>query len=232
MPTRYALACLSLLAVTACGAVGQFTPNGELIWFEFDSVGDDLVFRAADSLASSRSAQRSELAARAQAAIDFRCPVDALAAEAIHPGEVFRVTGCGRGGVFKELQRYGVTSRVPGHEGTDEEVQIRRFINISSDSAPTARLVLNGHAASLRLPPQNGSDGEFTDWIALSQVAAHDLACPRESLAIDIVKNARAPSTYLAEGCGSRGLFVKNGAGTLVLSSLVSIGSPANHPAR
>jgi len=45
---------------------------------------------------------------------------------------------------------------------------------------------------------------------------------------LDVVSNFRAPSTFLAEGCGYRGTFLKDSAGELVISSRVALTPPGS----
>ena len=216
------------LVLVGCAGLG-FSPDPPRHLVDVDSVGPTF-----------RPGQRDEDAVRAQATVDLGCATGivvrsnsnaaALRASLGLPGVVFsddgsafRADGCGQVISYVVVTVWGASSRVPGYAGEETRVTLRRFVPISREGADAALAALERDAAALALVHHPVQRGTVDEWVALSNVAARELGCPRESLVVDIVKHSKAPSTYLAEGCGTRGLFVTNSAGTLVLTSRVAL---------
>jgi hypothetical protein len=227
-----------LLVAMLFGAPACYEPPAvsapDLVEVSYDLLGDAIVPR-----------QRAEVAARSQAAIDFGCP-GSLVARVVREGPddhggtvgtLYRIEGCDHGGMYLGVQVEGPTSSAPGNEGQRRYVRLRRFVDVARDDAARSLASLDRHAASIGLepPPVGGWNRsrvtEFdartvAEYVKLGAAASRDLACQRQSLVLEIVEHPRAPSTYLAEGCGFRGLFVKNGVEALVITSRVALAPP------
>jgi len=233
------LPCLLLGGASACapGSPATSHHDGSMVWVHYDSLGDVIVPR-----------QSAELAARVQAAKDFGCALTHVSRVVREGGDgfggtvgiLYRIEGCGRGGTYLSVRVIGSTAS--GGEGERRYVDLRRFVNVSSDDAAGGLASLDRHAASIhleRLDLDRQTDQSrvsqtdaraVAEFVALGRAASRDLACGRESLAIEILEHRSAPSTYLAEGCGFRGLFIENGAGALVITSRVALAPPASSP--
>ncbi len=205
-------------------ASSSSTPWSE--WVQLDSIGESVVLQLP-----------AQEAARQQAAHDFACPVAGIVAVQIQPDSAYRVEGCAHRGTFVAVDVYGMTDRAPDHGGINVMSTLRRFILVSQGEPTAALAQLAAHAAELQLrvngstqPVQVGDDerSAIGPWIDLSRAAARDLPCPQESIALDVVSNARAPSTFLAVGCGLRGTFVRDSSRALVITARVSLAGAAS----
>ncbi len=187
---------------------------------------------SAESIGEVLAANRGDDAAvRAQAAIDLRC-ASATAVTGSNPsamhhssssGAAYHAAGCGQVITYVALSVHGDSSQVPGSAGKRVAVLLRRLVPVSREGADAALAALERAAASIAMPHEPPDRSVLAPWLELAQVASRNLACPRETLDVNIVNFVRAPSTYLAEGCGSRALFVRNGAGALVMTSRVAL---------
>ena len=184
-----------------------------------------------ESVAGSLHAGQPDVdAVKAQAVLDLRCATGVVVrseTEGIHhsstSGAPFHVWGCGQVITYVAVSAQGHSTGLPGYVGEKLWITIRRFVPVSREGADAALAALERDASSIGLPHQSVDRRVLDPWLAFSEAAARQLACPGQSLVIDIVEHIKAPSTYLAEGCGYRGLFVKNGAGALVLTSRVAL---------
>ena len=198
------------LALVGCVGVGSGLPPDPMRHLvDVDSVGPTF-----------RPSQPDEDAVRAQAALDLRCATGIVVRSV---SNAVRAEGCGQVITYLAVSVWGDSYRVPGYAGEKVRVTLRRFVPVSREGADAAFAALERDAAALALEHRPVDRQRIAPWVELSQVAARELACPRDSVIVDIINYSRAPSTYLAEGCGSRGLFVKNSAGALVITSRVAL---------
>jgi hypothetical protein len=206
-------ALLLTLALTGCSGFGS---PGDLARgvVELDSVGYSVFPK-----------QRDDVALGAQAILDLPCPAGVVAKNLSGNtgGSGFRVEGCGQAITYVALEVWGDSSSVPAYPREKVRVKLRRFVPVSRDGADAALSTLERNAASIALQNYLVDRSAITPWVDLYKAASRDLPCPRESLSVDIVGHGRAPSTYLAEGCGARGLFVRNSAGAFVITSRVAL---------
>jgi len=208
------------LALAGCGGLGH-PPDEAGRAVALDSLGD-----------SFHGSQWDADAVRAQAALDLACAAGIVVrgtsrADARQTlstyGEAFQAAGCGQAITYLVVSTAGYSRHVPGHPGEEPWVTLRRFVPVSREGADAAFAALERDAAAIALEHRPVDRSLFDPWMELSRIAARELACPRESLTVDIIRNSRALSTYLAEGCGFRGLFVKDGAGAFVITSRVAL---------
>jgi hypothetical protein len=181
-----------------------------------------------------------EAAARARGAHDWNCPVEQVTAtdHGGHDGSAFIVEGCGHHDAYVAVVRIGTTSLLEGYEGYDVTAILTQLVPVSRGDAPDALADIKAQEARLQLGadpgyayPENPESraihhADLDEWLALQAAATRDLSCTRDGLKLDLVRNFRAPSTYLAEGCGFRATFVKNGDGNLVIASRVALDAP------
>ncbi len=237
MPLRFTRSALPLSAFIALVASPgcDFPPVNDreppAVWETFDSIGDAIV-----------RARPGDESARAQAAIDFTCPLAQLtAAVVVEEPDVkgakqpvlVRIEGCGRGGVYFAILALGTagkTTAAIGRPSALRLLEIRRFVDVSSDDAPAAVATLDRQAATLPFDqPQHVGwlyVGVVRRYVELGKVAATDLSCARETLALEVVTHNRAPNVYLVEGCGFRATYVESATGALVISARVALAPP------
>ena len=223
----------ALLALSACTP----EPNAGLRSESYELVGEQ-TYELEEGLAP---VQR-------QAALDFQCPAQDVSVtmtqkrELIVDGErksieglAFKVSGCKHGGMYVPVRLYGTTSSL----GLMTIIELRAFVPVWNEAVSSAALRhLDAKAEAFGLIPREGyqtSSPRVTDtdrqtvqqWVDFTKAAARDLACPREEVALQILENRigvhRGPSTFIAEGCGLRGLFTWNGNGELVITSKVEL---------
>lgn len=223
------VACLLLVLVVACGGAqqhGRYESSGRPIFVNLDSIQDGIVPR-----------QPEGRAVVAQAGFDFDCSRDRLVVHAIQSwvgGEdgAYRVEGCGRSGIYEAVRLYGWSSLTPGHRGTVENVDVRRYIRLSSkDEMSAALTVLDRQAESLQLVGRFGSVyntprvGQFHRdvlfaWADFAEAAAGELSCPRDLVTvvddpewIEETSHVKCrhhhcpPKRYVAEGCGCKSVI-------------------------
>jgi hypothetical protein len=189
----------------------------------FDLVGSSLIER-----------RTGEQTVREQAALDFSCPQDRIALRKLRNDPIYEAEGCNKRDTYVSVFGSGQTSEAPGHRDASTSISIQRFVPVAYGDPTAAIVQLEGVVAGLHVrPPPRAGDTDMHaaypgvfEWVDLGQAATRDLSCPRELISLDIVSHSRAPSTYLAEGCGFRGSFVKNSASVFVIISRVEIGRP------
>jgi hypothetical protein len=177
------------------------------------------------------ASEPSRTAARRQAAVDFHCDGDSLTVREVRPesDEAFRVEGCGRRGVFVAVWAGGVVRALPLlsiHEQT--RVLLRRYVQVDADPGPSlarlqrdaSALGMTDYGAPVTVTLRNES--ALRDWTDLANAAVRELSCTVDALRLDVVRHMRAPSTFLAEGCGARAQFVRNSDDALVAVSRVA----------
>ncbi len=182
-----------------------------------DSIGDSVVARQPD-----------DLTARQQAASDFHCAVANVAVRPVEFHDIastefvkFFAEGCGHSDMYVQFMLEG-EARGPDGKST-HGILLRRFVAVVGDDRLAALALLEREAASRMVRVITPDPTlKMIPWRQLSRVAAHDLACPRESLVLDIGKRdwrGRGPTVYLAHGCGWLGTFAANSAGDLVITA-------------
>ncbi len=231
--------CAVASGALACApTLGRYDASGQPVWIDLDSIGDAVVPR-----------MPTELLVQRQASLDFHCASGDMHVRDIDRGpeggfwrsdghQIFNVQGCGRGATYLDVRLWGATSSAPGHVGSSENVELRRFVDVSGDEVPATFALLDRQAASMALVDRPGR--QFTrprlgdssiyilsEWAQLSRAGARELDCPRESLVLDVARTRRAV-TYLAEGCGRRALFERSAdRKSLTLVSKVDVAPPS-----
>jgi hypothetical protein len=232
--------CAVASCALACAPIlGRYDASGQPVWVDLDSIGDAVVPRMPTDLLVLR-----------QASLDFHCAPGDMHVLDIDRGpesggiwrfdghQIFNVQGCGRGATYLDVRLWGATSSAPGHTGSSENVELRRFVDVSGDEVPATFALLDRQAASMALVDRPGRQytrprlGDsriyiLSEWAQLSRAGARELDCPRASLVLDVARTRRAV-TYLAEGCGRRALFEWSAdRKSLALVSKVAIAPPS-----